>query len=73
MPDEQYQSYQVNQTNQSEPNFFFQNKYLINFFSCVYLSSHTVSPYPLIFSSGLGTGNGMIATQQSKLHMGRSS
>ncbi|RNA35339.1 hypothetical protein BpHYR1_000310 [Brachionus plicatilis] len=33
--------------------FFFQNKYLINFFSCVYLSSHTVSPSPLIFSSGL--------------------
>ncbi|RNA16727.1 hypothetical protein BpHYR1_052458 [Brachionus plicatilis] len=26
---------------------------------------HTVSRYPLIFSSGLGTGNGMIATQQS--------
>ncbi|RNA29030.1 hypothetical protein BpHYR1_028296 [Brachionus plicatilis] len=51
---------------ESEPNlFFFQNKYFINFFSCVYLSSHTVSPYPLIFSSGLGTGNGMIATQQS--------
>ncbi|RMZ97097.1 hypothetical protein BpHYR1_025502 [Brachionus plicatilis] len=41
--------------------FFFQNKYLINFFSCVYLSSHTVCRYPLIFSSGLGTGNGMIA------------
>ncbi|RNA39855.1 hypothetical protein BpHYR1_044394 [Brachionus plicatilis] len=38
---------------------------IINFFSCVYLSSHTVSRYPLIFSSGLGTGNGMIATQQS--------
>ncbi|RNA45122.1 hypothetical protein BpHYR1_019134 [Brachionus plicatilis] len=45
--------------------FFFRNKYLTNFFSCVYLSSHTASPYPLIFSSGLGTGNGMIATQQS--------
>ncbi|RNA24706.1 hypothetical protein BpHYR1_040504 [Brachionus plicatilis] len=45
--------------------FFFQNKYLINFFSCVYLSSHTVSRYPLISSSGLGTDNGMIATQQS--------
>ncbi|RNA23981.1 hypothetical protein BpHYR1_015736 [Brachionus plicatilis] len=45
--------------------FFFQNKFLINFFSCVYLSSHTVSRYPLIFLSGLGTGNGMIATQQS--------
>ncbi|RNA08183.1 hypothetical protein BpHYR1_011698 [Brachionus plicatilis] len=45
--------------------FYFANKYLIIFFSCVYLSSHTVSPSPLIFSSGLGTGNGMIATQQS--------
>ncbi|RNA01469.1 hypothetical protein BpHYR1_000510, partial [Brachionus plicatilis] len=40
--------------------FFFQNKYLIKFFSCVYLSSHTVCPFPLIFSSGLGTGNGYL-------------
>ncbi|RNA30582.1 hypothetical protein BpHYR1_052586 [Brachionus plicatilis] len=34
-------------------------------FAILVYKIETASPYPLIFSSGLGTGNGMIATQQS--------
>ncbi|RNA00987.1 hypothetical protein BpHYR1_033269 [Brachionus plicatilis] len=56
----------INKEQVSAESFFFQNKYLINFFSCVYLSSHTVSRYPLIFSSGLGTGN-VLGTVQTAI------